>query len=415
MHRQRYAIAVLCAVVLCGTALAQSQDNSFRPRDPSEKNFGKPKRSGAIPVIDPPPDLADPPADGIRLESGVVMKVLKPGRGEPARMNDKVDMRYNAWFVDGQMYGTTSHLKRPRRVRMLQAMEGLQQALLHMAEGEERRVWIPHELTLASSGEVEALDVVFDLELVTIFRSPPTPEDVAAVPDDARTTNSGLAYRVLSPGDGGSTPSDSATVRLEFSAWYMDGRLYDSSVLNGRPITFSPENTVPVFAEAVPQMTVGEKWRMWVPPRLSNLEDEDKIDEMLVFDIELLSFMEPPETPRNVTRVPEDAVLDVMGLAHKVLRPGTGTRHPDYGDTIEVNYAGWTRDGKMFDSSYAHGEPAKMEIGEPWPVGWNEAVRQMVEGEKRLIWIPKELAYGDRKDRPQGMLTFQVELIAIAD
>jgi FKBP-type peptidyl-prolyl cis-trans isomerase len=110
-----------------------------------------------------------------------------------------------------------------------------------------------------------------------------------------------------------------------------------------------------------------------------------------------------------------DAVVTESGLATKILREGNGTRHPAYGDKVVVHYAGWTRNGQMFDASFNYGKPGVFTIGPKMPIGWNEALKMMVVGEKRRMWIPEELAYGGREDRPQGMLVFEVELLEIQD
>jgi peptidylprolyl isomerase len=68
----------------------------------------------------------------------------------------------------------------------------------------------------------------------------------------------------------------------------------------------------------------------------------------------------------------------------------------------------------MFDSSYSRGEPATFSVGGVIP-GWSEALQLMVEGEKRRIWIPEQLAYKGQAQRPQGMLVFEVELLKISD
>ena len=111
--------------------------------------------------------------------------------------------------------------------------------------------------------------------------------------------------------------------------------------------------------------------------------------------------------------IPDDAERSLTGLAWRVLRPGTGNVHPEPGDTVEVLYAGWTRDGLVFDSSYAHARAGRFALDETKPFGWNEALFGMVSGEKRLVWIPEDLAYGGQKDRPKGMLIFEIELLSI--
>jgi peptidylprolyl isomerase len=66
----------------------------------------------------------------------------------------------------------------------------------------------------------------------------------------------------------------------------------------------------------------------------------------------------------------------------------------------------------MFDSSVARGEPITFPLNGVI-AGWTEGVGLMVEGEKRRLWIPEELAYKGRPGAPQGMLVFDVELIQI--
>jgi FKBP-type peptidyl-prolyl cis-trans isomerase len=116
--------------------------------------------------------------------------------------------------------------------------------------------------------------------------------------------------------------------------------------------------------------------------------------------------------PPDVAAAPPDAVRTASNLASKVLRPGTGTRHPRPNSTVTVHYTGWTTDGKMFDSSVTKGEPATFALDQVIP-GWTEGVQMMVEGEKRRFWIPARLAYEGSPGRPQGTLVFDIELIRI--
>ncbi len=116
--------------------------------------------------------------------------------------------------------------------------------------------------------------------------------------------------------------------------------------------------------------------------------------------------------PADVAKPPADAEHTPSGLASKVLAPGTGTDHPGASDVVEVNYTGWTTDGKMFDSSVQRGQPARFPLNRVIQ-GWTEGLQLMVPGEKRRLWIPETLAYAGRPGRPQGMLVFDVELLSI--
>jgi FKBP-type peptidyl-prolyl cis-trans isomerase len=116
--------------------------------------------------------------------------------------------------------------------------------------------------------------------------------------------------------------------------------------------------------------------------------------------------------PADVAAPPADATVTSSGLASRQLEAGTGTRHPGPRSRVLVHYSGWTTDGRMFDSSVSRGEPIAFGLYQVIP-GWTEGVQLMVEGEKRRLWIPENLAYGGRAGAPAGMLVFDVELIRI--
>ena len=121
-----------------------------------------------------------------------------------------------------------------------------------------------------------------------------------------------------------------------------------------------------------------------------------------------------PETPSDVAAAPADAAKTPSGLASKVIQAGKGESHPAATDTVTVHYSGWTTDGKLFDSSVKRGQPASFPLNGVIK-GWTEGVQLMVEGEKRRVWIPAHLAYGENPGggRPGGLLVFDVELLQI--
>ena len=126
---------------------------------------------------------------------------------------------------------------------------------------------------------------------------------------------------------------------------------------------------------------------------------------------ETAPIVRPIPAPPDVAAPPADAVKTKSGLATKVITPGTGTEHPKADDMVTAHYTGWTTKGAMFDSSYTRGKPSTFTLKNVIP-GWSETVQQMVAGEKRRAWIPEELAYKGRADRPQGMLVFDIELVS---
>merc|ERR1712024_243648 len=113
----------------------------------------------------------------------------------------------------------------------------------------------------------------------------------------------------------------------------------------------------------------------------------------------------------------EEGVVKLpSGLLYKVLKSGDGKFHPTANSPCDCHYAGTLIDGTEFDSSYKRGKPTTFA---PKQVikGWTEAMQLMVEGDKWELYIPSELAYGERgaggKIKGGDALTFTIEMIEI--
>ena len=249
--------------------------------------------------------------------------------------------------------------------------------------------------------------------------APETPADVKAAPADAAKTDSGLASKVLKAGTGNIHPGPADTVTVHYSGWTTDGKLFDSSVTRGTPISFPLNGVIKGWTEGVQLMVEGEKRRFWIPANLAYGENPGggRPGGMLVFDVELLKIKAapmPPQVPEDVGKAPDSAEKTASGIASRVLKAGTGTVHPKATDSVKVHYSGWTTKGELFDSSVVRDKPIVFPLNGVIP-GWTEGVQLMVEGEKRRLWIPANLAYGENPGggRPGGMLVFDVELLGI--
>jgi peptidylprolyl isomerase len=239
----------------------------------------------------------------------------------------------------------------------------------------------------------------------------PAPPDVAKPPADAVRTKSGLASKVIKAGPGKMHPKGDDLVTVQYTGWTTDGKMFDSSLTDGRPLTFPLNHVIAGWTEGVQLMVTGETRRFWIPEALAYKGKKDP-KGMLVFDVELVSFTDSPEKPpADVSGPPDDARKTASGLSYEVLTPGTGTRHPVSSSTVKVQYSGWTTDGKLFDSSILRGQPETFRVSGVVE-GWTEGLQLMVEGEKMRLWIPENLAYKGQRD-PKGMLVFDVELIKI--
>jgi FKBP-type peptidyl-prolyl cis-trans isomerase len=118
----------------------------------------------------------------------------------------------------------------------------------------------------------------------------PAPADVAAPPADAVTTASGLATKVLKAGKGTVHPALTDTVEVHYTGWTTDGKMFDSSVVRGKPLSFALNKVIAGWSEGVQLMVEGEKRRLWIPAKLAYDGVPDRPQGMLVFDVELLKI-----------------------------------------------------------------------------------------------------------------------------
>jgi len=110
-----------------------------------------------------------------------------------------------------------------------------------------------------------------------------------------------------------------------------------------------------------------------------------------------------------------NVVTKPSGLQYLVLQEGSGSEHPQPNSRVKVHYHGTLVDGSVFDSSVERGQAIEFGLHQVIP-GWTEGLQDMVIGEKRRLFIPPELGYGNRQAGsipPGSVLIFDVELLAI--
>lgn len=119
---------------------------------------------------------------------------------------------------------------------------------------------------------------------------------------------------------------------------------------------------------------------------------------------------------QNIT-IPDNAITTESGLKYIDLEKGTGPE-PQSGQTVIVHYTGWLMNGKKFDSSLDRNKPFRFVLGQGQVIpGWDEGLKTMHVGGKRRLFIPYQLAYGERGYPPvippKAMLVFDVQLLGI--
>jgi FKBP-type peptidyl-prolyl cis-trans isomerase len=164
--------------------------------------------------------------------------------------------------------------------------------------------------------------------------------------------------------------------------------------LSGGKVALTDEEAQNLLTQLQSQMRKDQEAKM------KQLEDTNKKEGE--------AFLAKNKSAQGVVTLPS-------GLQYKILTEGNGPK-PTASDTVVCNYKGTLLNGKEFDSSYKRGQPATFPVSGVIK-GWTEALQLMPVGSKWQLFIPSDLAYGDRGAgadiQPGSTLIFEVELMSI--
>jgi len=259
-----------------------------------------------------PTDVAVAPAGAEKTASGLASKIVTKGTGtvHPGD-RDEVTVHYSGWTTDGKMFDSSVKRGTPATFPLNGVIKGWTEGVQLMVEGEKRRFWIPADLAYGENpgGGRPGGMLCFDIELLTIKKAPEapkTPENVAAAPADAEKTASGLQSKVIQKGGGDKKAAANDLVTMHFTVWTADGKLLESSTMQGDPITAPPGKLqIPGWKEGVMLMVKGEKRRLWIHPK-----------EQFVWMLRLSRSKRCPSHPKSPPTLPQ-------------LQPMPKNLHPD--------------------------------------------------------------------------------------
>ena len=179
-----------------------------------------------------------------------------------------------------------------------------------------------------------------------------------------------------------------------------------------------PELNLEVLVHAIRDV------RAEVEPPMTQEEMQATLTQvMMQIQQEQMQRMEEEGASRegeNQTFLEENAKRDGVittesGLQYRVVTEGAGVS-PTAADTVTVHYTGRLLDGTEFDSSHKRGEPATFQLGQVIR-GWTEGLQLMKQGGKTELFVPADLAYGNRPPGggipPNALLIFEVELLEV--
>jgi len=241
-----------------------------------------------------PKDVARAPGNALRTKSGVRYRFLKRGKKkDTANMWDQVTFAHTGWTTKGKMFDSSGMRRRTPPMFPYKLSLGQEEVLTQMSIGDKVRAWIPEKLAKMGARKIPKGMLVYDLEVSAIKRMkkpPAVPKNVAKPPANAKKTAKGVFYTVLVKGTGTAKPGKTQRVRVDYTGWTTNGRMFDSSVVRGQPSEFPLNRVIPGWTDGLATMVEGESTRFWIPTELAYKNQPNRPQGMLVFDVKLIKI-----------------------------------------------------------------------------------------------------------------------------
>jgi FKBP-type peptidyl-prolyl cis-trans isomerase len=261
--------------------------------------------------------------------------------------------------------------------------------------------------------------------------------------DGFTKTENGLLYKFVERSDNTESPEVGSFVTLTMTYGTADSVIFDSKDIPQKmEIPMIPSIYKGDFYEGLSLMHIGDSAIFKCNAdsvftklfRIPNIPPEFDSVDFIYFNIKMLEIKTEDEMKAaqeaememlmNEETVKRNAYLDEhypnaepssTGLYYVQTKKGSGSK-PETGMKVKVHYTGTFLDGKKFDSSVDRGEPFEFSLGKGQVIrGWDEGIANMQKGEKGILIVPSELAYGkgNRGIPPYSTLVFEVELVDI--
>jgi FKBP-type peptidyl-prolyl cis-trans isomerase len=246
-----------------------------------------------------------------------------------------------------------------------------------------------------------------------------------------KSAEGGLQYIVLKKGPkGGKSPVATDMVSVNYDGRTAAGEKFDSSFDRGKPAQFRLNQVIPGWTQGVQLMSEGDDYLFFIPNALaygnSARGSVIKAGDDLIFRVQLLEVLVPKTADQAAwakympwkSDAPE-VVKTGSGLEYVILASGDASGpSPENGEMVSVHYEGRLAEtGELFDSSYERGSPEMFPSNQLIP-GWVEALAMMKPGDRWMVYIPSDLAYGETGTPggpipPNAPLIFEVEMMDV--
>ncbi len=385
-------------------------------KSPTKKQQGTTKPDGPVSskVVKNPKTM--------KTASGLEYTITAKGNGKKASNGDKVKVHYTGKLLDGTKFDSSVDRNEPFSFKLGagQVIKGWDEGIALLNVGDKASFKIPAELGYGAqpNGSIPAnATLLFDVELLEVIEGL-KPWDMTG--KKVEKTASGLEYVMFNKSTNTQKPSQGQRVKVHYTGYFKDGKIFDSSVERGQPIEFpiGKGQVIKGWDEGIALLSPGDKAKLIIPYHLAYGEQARgpipaKSD--LVFDVELIEIKEVIK-PVPYAIEGKEVQTTASGLKYVEVEKGRGVLATP-GSVVKVHYTGYFENGEIFDSSVERGEPIEFPLGQGQVIkGWDEAITLMHQGDKFHLIIPYPLAYGEQgygPIPPKATLIFDVELIQV--
>lgn len=270
-------VALLISAVLWNGAYAQ--------QGPKKEKSNKPKTVNVKRIVN----------QEITTASGLKYKITEAGKGKQVMPGDKVMVHYTGTLPDGTKFDSSRDRNQPFSFKVGggQVIKGWDEGLALLKVGDKAVFTIPPSIGYGerAMGPIPAnATLIFDIEVLGVAE-PVKPYDVKG--KDTLTTASGLRYIKVAEGNGAQAEAGK-TVEVHYTGFLMDGKIFDSSIDRGQPISFplGQGYVIKGWDEGIALMKVGDKMRLIIPSNLGYGENGAgnviPKNATLIFDVELV-------------------------------------------------------------------------------------------------------------------------------
>jgi peptidylprolyl isomerase len=362
----------------------------------------------------------------VKTASGLEYTITVKGNGKKAAPGDKVVVHYTGKLTNDTVFDSSLKRGEPFTFKLGagQVIKGWDEAFQILQVGDKATIKFGPDLGYGARemGSIPANStLIFDVELLDVIEGV-KPWDGKG--KDTITTASGLKYIKFNENKEGKLAAAGTKVSVHYSGYLTDGKMFDSSVDRGKPLTglkVGAGMVIKGWDEGIALLRKGEKAKFIIPYTLAYGEQgrppmiPAKAD--LIFDVEIVE-VEDIVAPKQFDITGKEAKKTASGLTYYEVHLSGNPVQAQAGKHVRVHYTGYLTSGKMFDSSVERGEPIEFPLGQGRVIpGWEEGIALMHVGDKMRLVIPYYLAYGEQGRPPvipeKADLIFDVELVEV--